>query len=115
MFETVGLADLRVGGLDAEAATTLVTAGAPDLAPGAANQLVALTRGNPLALLELPRSLEPDQRAGIVPIDEPLPVGREIERAFSERARLLPPTVWYSPLPRVYPLNLFRSRESGAD
>jgi hypothetical protein len=33
MFETVGLADLRVGGLDAEAATTLVTAGAPDLAP----------------------------------------------------------------------------------
>jgi DNA-binding CsgD family transcriptional regulator len=90
MFETVGLADLRVGGLDAEAATTLVTAGAPDLAPGAANQLVALTRGNPLALLELPRSLEPDQRAGIVPIDEPLPVGREIERAFSERARLLP-------------------------
>jgi DNA-binding CsgD family transcriptional regulator len=90
MFEAEGLADLRVAGLDAKAATMLVTAGAPDLAPGAANQLVALTRGNPLALLELPRSLDPDQRAGIVPIDEPLPVSREIERGFSERARLLP-------------------------
>lgn len=89
-FQAEGLPDLQIGGLDAKAATMLLNSEAPDLAPGAADQLFALTRGNPLALLELPRSLDPDQRAGIVPVDEPLPVGREIERAFSERARLLP-------------------------
>jgi DNA-binding CsgD family transcriptional regulator len=89
-FQAEGILDLQIGGLDAAAATMLLKSGAPDLAATAADQLFALTHGNPLALVELPRSLDPDQRAGVVPIDEPLPVGREIERAFSERARLLP-------------------------
>jgi hypothetical protein len=82
VFSAEGLPELPVHGLAPAAAKALLAERAPSLAERMADQLVALTRGNPLALLELPRSLDPARRADAAPLDEPLPVSAEIERAF---------------------------------
>jgi DNA-binding CsgD family transcriptional regulator len=50
----------------------------------------AATGGNPLALVELPNLLTSDQLAGRAALEEPLPVGAAVERAYAGRARLLP-------------------------
>jgi DNA-binding CsgD family transcriptional regulator len=52
--------------------------------------LQAATGGNPLALVELPKVLTPGQLAGREGLEEPLPVGAAIERAYAGRAELLP-------------------------
>ena len=49
-----------------------------------------MTGGNPLALLEIPQLLTEAQRAGTKPIDQPLPVGPAVERAFGRRLERLP-------------------------
>jgi DNA-binding CsgD family transcriptional regulator len=82
---------LQVEGLAPTAARTLLGACAPDLAEGVAARLVRLTRGNPLALLELPRALAPAQLASLSPLDDPLRVRAEIEQSFLNRARALSP------------------------
>ena len=55
-----------------------------------ARRLVAATAGNPLALLELPGLLSPEELAGHEPLPDPLPVGRSVQRAFLRRVRALP-------------------------
>jgi DNA-binding CsgD family transcriptional regulator len=50
------------------------------------------TGGNPLALVELPQVLTPGQLAGQEGIEEPLPVGAAVERAYAGRAGRLPDT-----------------------
>ncbi|WP_245764836.1 AAA family ATPase [Nonomuraea jiangxiensis] len=50
-------------------------------------ELVALTRGNPLALRETVRRLTPDQLAGRAPLPDPLPGGT---RLFGEQVAALP-------------------------
>ncbi len=55
-----------------------------------AKRLIEETRGNPLALLELPNLVTESQLAGREPLDEPLPVGTALEQAFVRRARALP-------------------------
>ena len=47
---------------------------------------MALTEGNPLALLEIPRALRTESAQGHAPLDEPLPVHADTERAFFGRA-----------------------------
>ena len=74
-----GLPELRVHGLDADAAAELLGVA---IAPAVRDRLVAATGGNPLALLELPRVLTGEQLAGREPLADPLPVGEEVERAF---------------------------------
>jgi hypothetical protein len=54
------------------------------------DRLVERTGGNPLALLELPGSLAPDQLAGRTPLEDVLPLTTRLERTFGERARRLP-------------------------
>jgi hypothetical protein len=49
--------------------------------------LVGAAGGNPLALIELPRSLTPDQLRGREPLPDPLPVGDGLERVFLDRVR----------------------------
>ena len=49
-----------------------------------------MTGGNPLALLEIPQLLTEAQRVGTEPIDQPLPVGPAVERAFGRRLEQLP-------------------------
>jgi DNA-binding CsgD family transcriptional regulator len=53
-------------------------------------ELVASTGGNPLALVELARSLTPEQLAGRSRLPHPLPLTAGVERAFLDRCRRLP-------------------------
>ena len=91
-LETPGLAELRLDGLDAEAAHAVVErAGGGALAPEVAQWLVDTSDGNPLALVELTAALTAGQAAGVEPILGPLPISSHLERAFLERVRRLPP------------------------
>ena len=58
-----------------------------------AERLVAETRGNPLALLELPGELTPDQLSGSAPLPSQLHLTARVEQAFLDRSRRLPPPV----------------------
>jgi DNA-binding CsgD family transcriptional regulator len=51
------------------------------------------TGGIPLAVVELGRTLRPEQLAGVEPLDHPLPVGERLERAYARRVAALPPVV----------------------
>jgi len=53
--------------------------------------LVRRTGGNPLALLELTRSLSPAQRRGSVPLPTALPVGGRLSEAFAQSIAKLSP------------------------
>ncbi len=89
LFPAPGVPDLRVHALTAEAARALLAARVPDLAALTAERLIAGTRGNPLALVEISHALSEQQRLGRAPVDQPLPVGAEIERAFLDRVKAL--------------------------
>jgi len=89
-FAGHGLEQLQLGGLDVGAARALLEEVAPaEFAPDVAERLVQSTRGNPLALIELPRTLTAAQLRGDEPLQEPLPVGPDVERAFAHRATRL--------------------------
>jgi DNA-binding CsgD family transcriptional regulator len=89
-FPAPGLPELRLGGLDREAAAALLERAGAGLHPAVVDRLVERTGGNPLALLELPATLTPDQLAGRAPLDDVLPLTARLERAFGERVRRLP-------------------------
>jgi predicted ATPase len=89
-FPASGLPELRLQGLDPEAAEALLAGAGVDLPAEVVGRLVERTGGNPLALLELPGSLHPDQLAGRAPVDDVLPLTTRLERAFGDRARRLP-------------------------
>ncbi|MER6000576.1 AAA family ATPase [Nonomuraea angiospora] len=83
-----GLPELRLRGLDPEAARALLAERAGvTLAPAVADLLVSSTAGNPLALLEVPGSLSAEQLAGVRPLPERLPVGAAVEQVFLVRVR----------------------------
>ncbi|MEV1177064.1 AAA family ATPase [Nonomuraea sp. NPDC049784] len=63
-FPAMGVPELRVSGLDDESASELLVKHAGDLAPQTRELLLREAHGNPLALLELPMMLTPDQCAG---------------------------------------------------
>ena len=54
------------------------------------DRIVAETRGNPLALLELPRGLTPAQLAGGFGLPDALPLSGQIEESFRRRLEPLP-------------------------
>lgn len=85
------LEQLRLLGLDAESATTLLesSVGRP-LPPQVVQRLLADSGGNPLALLELPGQLTEDQLSGRTPILEPLPMGSLLAEGFLRQLRDLP-------------------------
>ncbi|MGH3042019.1 MAG: hypothetical protein ACRDNG_09835, partial [Gaiellaceae bacterium] len=60
------------------------------LAPAVVAELVRTSAGNPLALLELPGTLSQTQRQGREPLEEPLHLGRGLERAFRRQLHALP-------------------------
>jgi DNA-binding CsgD family transcriptional regulator len=80
---TPALPELELARLSDEAASALLD---PGIDPAVRDRLLAVARGNPLALLELPASLTAAQLAGSAPLSEPLPVGEDVERAFLGRA-----------------------------
>jgi AAA ATPase domain len=85
-FETGRFEELRLGGLDAPAASALLAelAGEP-VAGRVVERLVAATGGNPLALGELAGVLTPSQLAGGAALPDPLPAQASAERLFADQ------------------------------
>jgi DNA-binding CsgD family transcriptional regulator len=83
--------ELIVAPLDAAGSRTLLESAAGSPVPETVVEVVhAATGGNPLALIELPGVLTAEQLAGRERLEEPLPVGAAVERAYAGRAGLLP-------------------------
>src|SRR5262245_11265012 len=89
--ELVGLPELVLEGLDDEHARALLETVIPGrLDERVRDRIVAETRGNPLALLELPRGLPPSQLAGGFGVPELVPLSGRIEESFLRRVEELP-------------------------
>jgi DNA-binding CsgD family transcriptional regulator len=90
-FDSGELPTLVLCGLDRRAVEALLAerTGAP-VAAEACDRLTERTGGNPLALIELPEVLSPDQLGGAAPLPDPLPLTHGVERVFLDRYRRLP-------------------------
>ena len=89
--EVAGLPELTVEGLgegDARALLDSVLTGPLDVR--VRDQIVAETRGNPLALLELPRGMTPVQLAGGFGLPGVIPLPSRIEESFRRQLDALP-------------------------
>jgi DNA-binding CsgD family transcriptional regulator len=89
--ELAGLPELVVEGLpeaDARALLDAVVTGPLDAR--VRDRIVAETRGNPLALLELPRGLPPTELAGGFALPDAMPLSGRIEASFRRRLDALP-------------------------
>jgi DNA-binding CsgD family transcriptional regulator len=82
---------LELRGLRSREASELLAGSARvELGREARRQLLALSGGNPLALVELPAALTDAQLQGHEPLGEPIPVNGGIERTFGARIARLP-------------------------
>ena len=89
--DLAGLPELEVGGLrDDYARALLESALAGPLDARVADLIVAETRGNPLALLELPRGLSPAELAGGFGLPAVAPLAGRIEDSFRRQLEALP-------------------------
>jgi DNA-binding CsgD family transcriptional regulator len=86
-----GLAQVPVEGLSAVASRTLLESAVPGgLDAQVCDRVVAETRGNPLALLELPRALTPAEMAGGFRFAGASGLGGRLEESFMRRIGALP-------------------------
>jgi len=86
-----GLPELLIRGLDAEHARSLLEAMiAGPLDERVKARILDETRGNPLALIELPRGMTPAELAGGFAFPNPRHLTSRIERSFLERVKELP-------------------------
>ncbi|WP_041369665.1 helix-turn-helix transcriptional regulator [Nakamurella multipartita] len=93
-FDAHGLPETVLAGLDPVDSRTLLqerlgSATAADVL----DRLVAETRGNPLALMELPGELTPGQLSGSAPLPSQLHLTAQVEQVFLDRSRRLPAAV----------------------
>jgi DNA-binding CsgD family transcriptional regulator len=89
--ELTGLPELVLEGLDEDDARALLdSALTGPLDERVRDQIVAETRGNPLALLELPRSVTPAELAGGFAFPHALPLSGLLEESFRRRLDALP-------------------------
>ena len=92
-FDLRDLSVLTVAGVDETAAEALiadhVTA---QVSAEVRSELLEITEGNPLGLLELTGALSPGQLAGHERLPDRLPLTEGVERAFLDRYRRLPAT-----------------------
>lgn len=87
----IGLPEVRLSGLtESEARALLAASVRTPLDEEVRDRVVAEARGNPLALLELPRSAPPARLAGGFELPTALSVPRRIEDMFHQRSRDLP-------------------------
>src|ERR671924_1363824 len=90
-FTAPGIPELRLGALDRAAARQLLATRLPAVAGSlVAEQLIEISLGNPLALIELPAGLTASQLAGQGPLGEPARVGTAVEHGFLRRLAQLP-------------------------
>ncbi|HEX6139758.1 MAG TPA: AAA family ATPase, partial [Candidatus Limnocylindria bacterium] len=93
MLADVGLETHDLGPLPPAAALRLLLdRWGPTLRPVVARRVVAATRGNALALVEVSAALTDAQRAGTEPLDDPLPVTEVVAASVRRRVRALPRT-----------------------
>ena len=86
-----GLPELHVLSLGHRDARTLLESALPArLDEHVLERIVAETRGNPLALLELPRGLTPTQLAGGFGLPAAVPLSASIEESFARRLERFP-------------------------
>ena len=89
--DLAGLPELVVGNLgEADARTLLCAVLTGPIDPGVRDQIVAEARGNPLALLELPRGSTPAELAGGFGLPGAAPLAGILEENFRRRVRALP-------------------------
>ena len=89
--DIAGLSDLTVEGLpEADARALLDSALTGPLDTRVRDQILAETHGNPLALLELPRGLTPQQLAGGFGLHSAMRLSGGIEESFRRRFDVLP-------------------------
>src|SRR5947209_1812187 len=89
--DLVGLPELSLEGLHEEDARSLLATVIPGrLDERVRDRIVAETRGNPLALLELPRGLPTAQLAGGFGLPDLVPLSGRIEESFLRRLEQLP-------------------------
>ena len=89
--ELAGLPELPLEGLtNAHARELLASVLTGPLDDRVRERLIAETRGNPLALLELPQGLPPAELAGGFAFDSALPLPARIEESFRQRVERLP-------------------------
>jgi DNA-binding CsgD family transcriptional regulator/tetratricopeptide (TPR) repeat protein len=89
--ELTGLPQLIVEGLrGADARELLASVISGPLDERVVDQIIAEARGNPLALLELPRALSPGQMAGGFGLLSALPIEVRLQETFRNRLEALP-------------------------
>ena len=89
--ELAGLPDLPLRGLPADSARELLASAiSGPLDDRVRDRILAEARGNPLALLELPRELSPVTLAGGFGLPGSLPLPGRMEESFLRRAQQLP-------------------------
>jgi len=89
-FDGAGIEEKLLTGLDRVTACKLLETAGPTVVPAVADRLHALTGGNPLALIHVATRLDDEQRLGHNPLDEPLPIGLELQRALHRQVVRLP-------------------------
>ena len=89
--ELAGLPELLLGGLrDTDARELLDSAWPGRLDEQVRDRVIAESRGNPLALLELPRGLTPAELAGGFELPQVAPLANHIEQSFRRQLESLP-------------------------
>jgi DNA-binding CsgD family transcriptional regulator len=86
-----GIPELGINGLGEESARHLLASSLPDpVNYQVAGRIIAVTRGNPLALLELSGELSSEHLVDRSLLPDPLPIGQLIEARFLRQVGLLP-------------------------
>ncbi|MGO9511410.1 MAG: AAA family ATPase, partial [Mycobacterium sp.] len=89
--ELTGLPELHLQGLaSVDAHALLDSALTSPLDPSIRDQIVSETRGNPLALLELPRGVRPAELAGGFALPDVMPIPGRIEESYLRRLDAMP-------------------------
>ena len=92
--EYTGLNRLPLDRLDRTSSLALLR-NAHGLVGREAERVMAWAGGNPLALLEIPRLLDPAQLSGQRPIEEPLALGPTLQQAWLDSVSGLPQSTWH--------------------
>jgi DNA-binding CsgD family transcriptional regulator len=86
-----GIPELWITGLEEGSARHLLSSSVSDpVTYQVAGRIIAVTRGNPLALLELSGELSSEHLTDRSPLPDPLPIGELIEARFLRQVRQMP-------------------------